>query len=65
MKEGGDKMLIEKKDQLELPVVPKNRKWKPATRRLTNKPVHMKEHVLEPVWNHQYAWPFHAPVDTI
>ena len=45
-------MLIEKKDQLELPVVPKNRMWKPATRRLTNKPVHMKE--LSETFRHHF-----------
>ena len=60
-----NKLLMEKKARLELPVVPKNGKWKPATRRITNRLLMMKERVLEPVWNHQFAWPFHAPVDTI
>ena len=59
------KLLMEKKARLELPVVPKKGKWKPATRRITNTLLMMKERVLEPVWNHQFAWPFHAPVDTI
>ena len=59
------KMLMEEKTKLEVPVVPKKGKWKPATRRLTNKLVMMKERVMEPVWNHRYAWPFRAPVDTI
>merc|ERR1719430_2233011 len=59
------KLLMEKKARLELPVLPKNGKWKPATRRITNRLLMMKERVLEPVWNHQFAWPFHAPVDTI
>ena len=44
---------------------PKNDKWKPATRRLTNKLVLMKENVLKPIWEHQFAWPFQAPVDAI
>ena len=59
------KLLMEKKARLELPVVPKNGKWKPATRRITNRLLMMKERVLESVCNHQFAWPFHTPVDTM
>ena len=37
------KLLMEKKAKLELPVVPKNGKWKPATRRITNRLLMIKE----------------------
>jgi len=57
--------LMEKEASLEVTVEPKDGKWKPATRRLTNKLVMMKEYVLKPIWEHQFAWPFKAPVDTI
>ena len=56
---------MEKETSLEVPVIPKAGKWKPATRRLTNRLVMMKEHVLKPIWEHQHAWPFKDPVDTI
>jgi len=57
--------LMERKASLEVTVVPKDGKWKPATRRLTNKLELMKENVLKPVWKHQFSWPFQTPVDTI
>ena len=57
--------LMEKETSLEVTVEPKDGKWKPATRRLTNKLVLMKENVLKPIWEHQFAWPFQAPVDAI
>ena len=57
--------LMEKEASLEVTVEPKDGKWKPATRRLTNKLVMMKEYVLKPMWEHQFAWPFKDPVDTI
>ena len=58
-------LLMERKESLEVTMVPKDGKWKPATRRLTNKLVLMKENVLKPILEHQFAWPFQAPVDTI
>ena len=57
--------LMEKEASLEVTVVPKAGKGKPATRRLTNRLIMMKEHVLKPIWEHQLAWPFEDPVDTI
>ena len=57
--------LMDRKANLEVTVEPKNGKWMPATRRLTNKLQLMKENVLKPVWRHQFAWPFHVPVDTV
>ena len=57
--------LMEKEASFEVTVEPKDGKWKPATRRLTNKLILMKEYVLKPIWEHQLAWPFKAPVDTI
>jgi len=57
--------LMEKEASLEVIVEPKDGKWKPATRRLTNRLMMMKEYVLKPIWEHQLAWPFKEPVDTI